>query len=107
MVCQTAHWKDHSYFMNPNNPTEYEKQIGVILCAICDHVVRHRLTLAHLFTVTNATEYTRICCDLLEYWSVCSEFEKALIMRHGFVLQTPEGVWVGKDYAHEKFVRLI
>ena len=66
-----------------------------------------RLSLNHLFTVTNATEYTRICCDLLEYWATCSEFEREIIRQYGFMVETPNGVNAGVDYCHEKFVQLI
>ena len=51
-----------------------------------------------LFCVTNSTEYTKICCDLIKYWSTCSDLEKEIVAKYCFTLETGTGVQVGLDY---------
>ena len=56
---------------------------------------------------TNATEYTRIISGLLKYWAIASEVEKKTLELYGFTLDTGNGVHVGIDFVHEKYVNLI
>jgi hypothetical protein len=60
-----------------------------------------------ILAVSNAKNYVHIFTELLKYWKTCSKCEKNLIAQYGFVLETSNGVFVGIDYGHEKYVRLV
>ena len=60
-----------------------------------------------LLAVENATNYILIFTELLKHWETCSVAEKDLMKKYGFVLETPNGIFVGVDYGHEKYVRLV
>jgi hypothetical protein len=60
-----------------------------------------------LLAVENAYNYVHIFTELLKYWATCSEAEEDLIRKYGFTLETPNGAFVGIDYGHEKYVRLV
>jgi len=65
-----------------------------------------RLTLP-LLAYTNSSWYVHIYSDLLQYWDTASDAEKEVIRKYGFTLKTPNGVTVGLDFGHEKYVRLV
>jgi hypothetical protein len=60
-----------------------------------------------LYCNTNATEYTRLACDWLVLWDTASDLDRCLIRKYGFTVETVNGVRVGLDYSHEKFVNMI
>jgi len=60
-----------------------------------------------LLAVENAYNYVHIFTELLKYWATCSDAEQDLIKHYGFTLETPNGMHVGVDYGHEKYVRLV
>ena len=65
-----------------------------------------RLTLP-LLAYTNSSWYVHIYSNLLQYWDTASDAEKEVIRKYGFTLRTPNGVTVGLDFGHEKYVRLV
>jgi hypothetical protein len=57
--------------------------------------------------VKNASNYVHIFTELLKYWETCSDSERDLTTRYGFTLEMPNGVHIGIDFGHEKYVRLV
>ena len=78
-----------------------ERRNNIELCCSC-----MRLSLPTL-AVENATNYVLMFTELLKIWATCSGAERDLTKKHAFVVETPNGVFVGVGCCREKCVRLV